>query len=260
MGQTNQIPCLVPPGDPRLNGKTYEQWASAWWQWALQMPLTNSAGAIHPLIDSPRFDVTASQTSDVWFLAAPFLARVHSTIERSCRIPSGKALFFPLFTVECSSIEAPPFYGATAEAQAAMAQSWADLIVDILRAGWQAPLEPGRLSRPEPADQHPCPSPVDPGPGRRQGHLSGDGYFVFLSPLPPGEHTLRFGGAMRSDQGEGPHSGGSALGDRHDLPHHRGGGHRSHLAQTIGLHEQTMKQPQLISIMKTHTQRSRDSH
>src|SRR5689334_6660478 len=73
VGSADKIPDLVPPGDPRLNGKTYAQLAAAFWKWSQEMPLTNSAGAIHPFIDSPRFDVTESQVSDVWFLAAPFL-------------------------------------------------------------------------------------------------------------------------------------------------------------------------------------------
>src|SRR5437879_12259272 len=108
--ETNRIPCLVPPGDSRLIGRTYEQWAAVWLRWALEMPLTNSTGAIHPWIDSPRFDVTESQTSNVWFLGAPF-----GKTQRSCAVPAGKALFLPLFVVECSNIEAPPFYGPTAD-------------------------------------------------------------------------------------------------------------------------------------------------
>jgi len=206
MGQTNQIPCLVPPGDPRLKGRTYEQWASAWWQWALQMPLTNSGGAIHPFIDSPRFDVTASQTSNVWFLAAPFLAPgATGTIERRCRIPAGTALFFPLFTVECSSIEAPPFYGATAEAQAAMAQSWAELIVDPFCELDGKPLSNLDAYRvPSPQIDIQVPAPWILGQAGGKGTSSGDGYFVFLAPLPTGEHTLRFGGAMVLTKGKDP--------------------------------------------------------
>ena len=54
-------------------------------------------------------------------------------------------------------------------------------------------LQSGRFSRPEPADQLHRPHSVDSGRGRRHGTCSGDGYFVFLSALPPGEHTLHFG-------------------------------------------------------------------
>jgi hypothetical protein len=199
-GQTNKVPCLVPPGDPRLNGRSYEHWAAAWWKWALEMPKTNSAGVVHPLFDSPRFDVSTYQSSEVWFLAGPF-----GQTRRSCTIPPGKALFFPLFAVECSNIEAAPFYGATAEAQASMAQFWADKIVDVF-----CELDGVRLSNLEaygvqnPQVHIDVPAPWILGTSGGKGTSSGYGYFVFLAPLPPGEHTLRFGGAMELTKGEDP--------------------------------------------------------
>ncbi len=207
MEQTNRIPILVPPGDARLKGKTYEQWAAAWWQWALEMPLTNSAGAIHPSYkDSPKFDVTESQTGDVWFLGGPFLDSPSAgTIRRSCRIPTGKALFFPLFNVECSSIEAPPFYGATAEHQAGLARYWADHIVDPFCEIDGIPLsnlDAYRVQNPQ--IEITAPAPWLLGKAGGKGTSSGDGYFVFLAPLAPGQHTLRFGGAMVVTKGKDP--------------------------------------------------------
>lgn len=199
MEQTNRIPNLVPPGDARLNGKTYEQWAAAWWQWCLEIPLTNSAGAVHPSYDeSSPFDVTESQTGDVWFLGGPFLASPSAgTIRRRCQIPTGKALFFPLFNVECSSIEAPPFYGKTAEDQAGLAQYWADHIVAPFCELDGLPLsnlDAYRVQSPQITINVPAPWILGKGGGK--GTSSGDGYFVFLAPLPPGRHTLRFGGAL----------------------------------------------------------------
>ena len=198
--ETNKVPCLVPPGDPRLNGRTYEQWAAAWWKWALEMPRTNSAGAIHPWIDSPRFDVNAAQTSDVWFLGAPF-----GKVRRSCQIPAGKALFFPLFVVECSNLETPPFYGATAQAQGALARYWADHIVDPfceLDGVRLSNLEPYRIESAQITINVPAPWILGSDGG--QGTSSGDGYFVFLGPLPPGQHALRFGGAVRLTKAQDP--------------------------------------------------------
>ena len=205
MGQTNKVPNLVPPGDSaRLYGRSYPQWAAAWWKWAMEMPPTNSAGASHPWIDSPGFDVTASQTGHVWFLGAPFLVPGSTnSIERRCQIPSGKALFFPLFSVECSSIEAPPFYGATAEGQAQMAQSWADLIVDPFCELDGTPLsnlEAYAVESPQIDIQVPAPWILGKAGGK--GTSSGSGYFVFLAPLPPGQHTLRLGAAMVLTKGK----------------------------------------------------------
>ena len=200
LSETKKIPCLVPPGDPRLNGRTYEQWAAAWLQWALQMPLTNAAGVVHPWIDSSEFDVTASQSSDVWFLCAPF-----GKTQRHGTIPAGKSLFFPLFVVECSSIEAPPFYAATADGQAAMAQYWADHIVDPFCRidGIPLPnLDAYRVRSPQTSISVPAPWILGKAGG--QGTSSADGYFIFLAPLPPGQHTLQFGGAVVMTKAQDP--------------------------------------------------------
>ena len=197
-GSANEVPNVVPPGDFRLNGTTYAQWAGAWWRWALEMPRTNSTGARHPFIDSARFDVTESQTSEVWFLAAPFLTPDSANpIKRDCQIPRGKALFFPLINVECSNMEEPPFFGETAESQARMAQYFADHMTNLfceINGIFLSNLEAYRVQ-----NQQICFSPpaswIQSDAGG-VGTSSGDGYFIFLAPLPTGEHTLRFGGTI----------------------------------------------------------------
>jgi len=205
LSETNRVPCLVPPGDPRLNGISYEQWFAAWLKWALEMPLTNSAGAIHPFKDTPGFDVTESQTSDVWFLGAPFLVPPARTIRRSCVIPAGKSLFFPLFEVECSSLEDKYFYGATPGAQAVKAEWWADHVVDLfceLNGVRLANLEAYRIQSPQ--VNFTAPAPWIQGENGGKGTACGDGFFVFLAPLSPGHHMLRFGGAIRLKEPEDP--------------------------------------------------------
>jgi hypothetical protein len=200
LGQTNNIPWLVPPGDPRLRGRTYDQWAAEWWKWALEMPLTNAAGAVHVWMDSPQFSLTAHQAGDVWFLGAPF-----GKARRSGVIPPGTSLFFPLFSVECSSIEAPPFYGATAEGQAQMAESWAERIVDLfceLDGKTFSNLEAYAVRSPQINIDVPAPWILGRSGGK--GTSSGSGYFIFLSPLPPGEHRLHFGGAIVLTRGTDP--------------------------------------------------------
>jgi serine/threonine protein kinase len=197
--ETNRIPNLVPPGDARLKGTSYGQWAGTWLKWALETPLTNLAtGAVHPWIDSRRFDVRELQSGDVWFLGAAF-----GKIRRSCEIPEGKSLFFPLFVVECSSLEAPPFYGKTADDQAAMAEYWADHIVNPF-----CEIDGVRLSN---LDAYriqsrqigfTAPAPWIQGKKGGKGTVSGEGYFVFLSPLALGRHTLRFGGVVRFSKPE----------------------------------------------------------
>jgi hypothetical protein len=152
------------------------------------------------MMDSAHFDASDSQTSDVWFLAAPF-----GKVVRTCVIPSGKSLFFPLFNVECSNIEGPPFYGETAEAQAAIAQYWADHIVDLFCELDGVPLsnlDAYRVQNPQITFNAPAPWILGKNGGR--GTSCGDGYFVLLAPLPAGRHTLHFGAAMLMTRANDP--------------------------------------------------------
>lgn len=101
---------VIPPG-ANFQGQSYGQWSAAYWQWLFPLPVDG-----HPGIDSPDFDVTAGQSGHVWFLTGSF-----GTIERHVTIPAGKSLFVALVNVEASTLEGPPFYGATAADQLAIA-------------------------------------------------------------------------------------------------------------------------------------------
>jgi len=192
---TSNSPVVVPPGDPRLNGTTYAQWASAWFKWAHEMPLTNSSGGVHPFYDTPDFDVAAAQGANVWFLAAPF--EKSGMVERRCRIPTGKALFFPIFCVELSNLEAD-FFAETAADQAAWAAYLVDCVSNLfLSIDGQHVGNLAAYRTASPQTVFNAPTPWIQGEIGGIGTSSGDGYFIFLSPLPPGEHTLHFGASIK---------------------------------------------------------------
>ncbi|HEX7861903.1 MAG TPA: serine/threonine-protein kinase [Verrucomicrobiae bacterium] len=196
---TNEIPSVVPPGDPRLNGRTYEQLAAAWWKWALEMPMTNAVGAIHTWKDTPRFDIRTSQSSNLWFIGSPFLETTNSPpTVRYCEIPYGVELFAVILSAESSSIEEPPFYGATESAQAVIAQYWTDHAVEMffeLDGVRLSNLEVFRVLSPQIEINAPRPWILGEGGGR--GTSTGDGYYVLLAPLSPRKHTLRMGGKFK---------------------------------------------------------------
>ena len=196
----NEIHGVVPPGDPRLNGRTYKQWAAAWWKRGLELPMTNSSGAIHPwktLPSSTSLNLKP-RTSGSW--CAPF-----GKIRRNCLIPSRKSLFFQLFGVESSSVEPAPFHGAMADDQAAIARYWADHVVDAFCEIDGIPLSNLAAYRVQsPQISITTPTPWIQGETGGQGTSSGDGYFIFLSPLAPGEHTLHYGGTVRLTKAQDP--------------------------------------------------------
>jgi hypothetical protein len=76
-------------------GQTYDEWAADWWQVALETP-----ASVNPFTDEHGEHCDQGDMGNVWFLFGSLQSDI---IERSCEIPVGTALFFPLITV---------FYGA----------------------------------------------------------------------------------------------------------------------------------------------------
>ena len=76
-------------------GQTYGRWAVEWFQWALGIP-----AVVNPVLDTTGQNCARRQVDKVWFLAGSFGS---DPVVRSCTVPAGKSLFFPLIN---------NFYGA----------------------------------------------------------------------------------------------------------------------------------------------------
>ncbi len=84
-------------------GRSYSEWSAAWEQWSYSIPV-----AQHPLFDNG--DCSVAQSGPVWFLGGKFCPNVgsgcsYTGVVRSCKVPSGKALYFPVFNGEDSALE-----------------------------------------------------------------------------------------------------------------------------------------------------------
>jgi hypothetical protein len=86
----NQNPRVAPINSAAM-GKTYAQWAAAWWQWALKAPL-----AINPEEDTTGQFAGVGQSGPVWFLGGTF-GDLPSPVVRSFEVPAGKALMVPVY-------------------------------------------------------------------------------------------------------------------------------------------------------------------
>lgn len=78
---------VVPPTQS-VQGLTQAEWSRAWWQWAGsfekgESPISDLTGALCGL----------RQSGPVWFLAGTYGSR---RAVRTCKVPQGKYLFFPL--------------------------------------------------------------------------------------------------------------------------------------------------------------------
>jgi hypothetical protein len=96
----NPNPGVLPPSSHPY-GKSYGEWANSWWQWADSIPMS-----VNPLIDPTGANCAQGQSGQVWFLAGS----PSGSYDRSCTVPAGKAVFFPVANFQEDQREAVPDY------------------------------------------------------------------------------------------------------------------------------------------------------
>jgi hypothetical protein len=96
LAPTVSFAAVLPPNPPNPPyGKTYAEWSVLWWQWFLALTRAQV-----------RACTIGQSDNNVSFLFA-------GPSKCSGTITSTTSLFFPVANVECSNLEAPPFFGAT---------------------------------------------------------------------------------------------------------------------------------------------------
>jgi len=192
-------PSVLPPGSNPY-GASYGEWTGRWWNWAMGQPLESN-----PIADPDGSSCGVGQSGPVWFLAGTFGA----SATRSCTVPAGKAIFFPIVNVymnfpcgcpACAVPELPP-----SQIESCLATFAADYIDDVddlevevdgvplsdlfdYRAG------SGLFTfTPDPSSVvfDGCILPSQP--------AVSDGYWIMLAPLSVGQHTIHFRGAGMID-------------------------------------------------------------
>jgi hypothetical protein len=185
-GAGNPNPKALPPVSSPL-GNTYAEWSEKWWLWDFGLP-----AAINPTA-TPGADCSNGQSGQVWFLfGGP------PTV--NCAIPAGKALFIPVVNTECSSLEAFPFFGATPADRSACAKAWIDNVTDLsatiggvaIRNLTSYRVQSGDFPFTVPADN------ILGVPGPASGLSSADGYYLMLTPLSAGSHTIHITGTFHN--------------------------------------------------------------
>ena len=191
MAEDHRAVKIVAP-DATFRGHTYSQWAAKFWQWMMALPLEG-----HPLIDNPNFDFTAAQSGNVWYWGAP-----DGPLTRTFTMPEGTALFLTIRDVETSTLEDPPFFGATEAEQRAISKWFADRIVRVECQIDGVNVDNIRDYRFSTAQfQFTAPTPWIFGSIGGTGTSVGDGYFLMLL-FPKGRHTIHYIGTYRFAPGE----------------------------------------------------------
>jgi hypothetical protein len=125
---------------------------------------------------------SSRQSGDVWFLAGTYGTR---RVERTCSVPYGKTLFFPLINYLAFRGEGTdePCMSLAVRA-ASLTNEPSALILDIDGQRYEN-LAAHRLATS-------CFSVV---PGQKADAVA-DGYYIAVRPFPRGKHILNFGGVL----------------------------------------------------------------
>lgn len=151
---------------------------------------------------NPFFDENGScangaqgQLGPVWFLTG--VINVSGTAVRNCTVPTGKALFFPIINVECSTLEPPPFHGDNEAELRACAKGFGfeNVFAEIDGVAVQ---DLDRYLVDSPLFTFTVPPDNVLGVAAGTGQSVSNGHFLMLAPLSVGEHVIRFGGAFTS--------------------------------------------------------------
>lgn len=185
--------------DAKPFGKTYVEWAQAWWQWNYGTAATDASGKlVHPLLDSTGANCAIGQnpSSPVFFLGG--MLNSSGTFARTCTIPSGKALFFPIVNGLADTIGTPQW---TVDSMKAVLNPFISSLSGLTAeldgkpitgvASYRVTTGSFSYTLPERNVFQYFGSPISPG---TVAPAVADGYYLMLAPLSKGAHTLHFKG------------------------------------------------------------------
>jgi len=189
----NPNPGVLPP-QSHPHGHTYGEWSNAWWQWALSIPTP-----VNPLLDTTGSNCGEGQSGQVWFLAG---TRLGGSAVRSCTIPTGRALFFPIVNAEADITDCPTFLNLNADELRVFINDFIDSVTTLeaqvdgvsiqdLQKSYRAGPDNPAFSITLPSNNIDSPSPGCVPMGTYFPAVS-DGYYLMLAPLSVGQHKIHF--------------------------------------------------------------------
>lgn len=188
----NPNPGIVPP-HANPHGQSYGDWSIEWWQWLFSIPWPENPGN-----DYTGDNVDEGQSGPVWFLAPTYFG----TQVRTATIPPGKSLFLLVFGFEASTYEG---FGETEEELRASAAWFVDQIQNLECIIDNRPVENLAQYRVQSPTTFSFWLPEDnvfnylgyPGtPSGDYGPAVADGYYLMITPLSRGEHTIHLLGEI----------------------------------------------------------------
>ena len=193
-----------PNSTPNPNANQYGELSAVWWQWIYSFPASTNPNLATGAVDCSLGQSSHSGSASVWFLAGTF----GGSTTRSCTVPRGISLFFPLLNIEydnvgCCTPTAPPFtYSIQQLKQLAAATQDNPLELHASVDGvpvpaYRAQSQVFSSTLPAVDNVYQLFGSTVPGanwPTTTVFPAVSDGYWVQLDPLPPGSHVIKFGG------------------------------------------------------------------
>ena len=189
----------IAPIQSHQGGKSYSQWAANWWQWALETPASTN-----PLLN--KGECSVGQKGRVWFIGGTFNGEA---VVRNCTVPAGTSLFLPLINT---------FYGAfLTDPPEQRTEKFLREQVDYIKKENLTLLKveidgvsvknPSQYFEKSPLFNVQLPKDniygVDESviPQLRLAPSVDQGYYLFLEPLKPGKHTIKWQAKISSPTG-----------------------------------------------------------
>jgi len=185
MQAVNENPGVIPPG-AQAHGKSYGEWAVAWWQWLWSAPVS-----VNPGLDETGDSIDYGQSGPVWFIAPNY----GGTSVRTATIPAGKALLIDVVAWFFAPQIGDPSTEPELRAAAAAAMDATQNITLEIDGRAVVNIDAFRVQSPElfsytlPEDNMFALFGFPSSAGTYYPAVT-DGIFVMLTPLPAGPHTI----------------------------------------------------------------------
>jgi len=185
--QVNNIPTVY-PANATLNGVTYGELTAKWWQSRLGI-----ASERNPISDTSGEHCSEGQSGNTWFLDGTF----GGPVDRTCQIPSGKYILFPVMNAMCDYAEYPELKSEPELRKCAIEANdgVTELMVSIDgKRLSESELRRDKVTSPIFSLTLPEDNILGLPPGETQG--VSDGFWVLTDPLTPGDHEIHFRGVI----------------------------------------------------------------
>jgi len=177
---------FAPPLPTAPHLRSYSSWAALWQQWAIGTPAVNN-----PVLDTTGVNCAVNQpVPGVFFLAGTFDG---SAVTRSCTVPVGTSLLIPLLNAAYFAQQTdPPELRTEAFVRSQVTCVEAAPVLSLTVDGQTLPNPQSYLEKSTLFSLNLPAGNIFGAPAQVLSPSVDEGYYAFVEPLSPGNHTVHF--------------------------------------------------------------------